>query len=145
MLPRLVEENSHRLNDVAGPGTPHQFIEGDNFDSLQLLKSTHAGKIRVIYIDPPYNTGDKDWVYNDRYRRQRPLAAQPLAGVFVPPPDADQRPAYARKCVMVRINDGRATDRGGFGNFCTILTFGSANRLPRSLGQLLFEDRERMV
>jgi len=42
-------------------------IEGDNFDSLRLLKATHAGKIRVIYIDPPYNTGNKDWVYNDDY------------------------------------------------------------------------------
>jgi adenine-specific DNA-methyltransferase len=42
-------------------------IEGDNFDSLRLLKATHAGKIRVIYIDPPYNTGNKDWVYNDHY------------------------------------------------------------------------------
>lgn len=34
---------------------------------MRLLKSTHAGKVRVIYIDPPYNTGNKDWVYNDRY------------------------------------------------------------------------------
>jgi adenine-specific DNA-methyltransferase len=67
VLPRLVEENSHCLNEVAGPGTPNLIIEGDNFDSLRLLKSTHAGKIRVIYIDPPYNTGNKDWVYNDRY------------------------------------------------------------------------------
>ena len=67
VLPRLVEENSHKLNEVAGPGTPNLIIEGDNYDSLRLLKSTHAGKIRVIYIDPPYNTGNKDWVYNDRY------------------------------------------------------------------------------
>lgn len=42
-------------------------IEGDNFDSLRLLRATHAGKIRVIYIDPPYNTGNKDWVYNDKF------------------------------------------------------------------------------
>jgi adenine-specific DNA-methyltransferase len=42
-------------------------IEGDNFDSLRLLKATHAGRVRVIYIDPPYNTGNKDWVYNDRF------------------------------------------------------------------------------
>ncbi|NOT14346.1 MAG: site-specific DNA-methyltransferase [Methylotenera sp.] len=49
--------------------TPHRnlIIEGDNFDSLRLLNTTHAGKIRVIYIDPPYNTGNKDWVYNDSY------------------------------------------------------------------------------
>jgi adenine-specific DNA-methyltransferase len=42
-------------------------IEGDNYDALRLLRATHRGKIRVIYIDPPYNTGNKDWVYNDRY------------------------------------------------------------------------------
>jgi adenine-specific DNA-methyltransferase len=67
VLPRLVEENSHGLEQLAAPGSPNLIIEGDNFDSLRLLKSTHAGKIRVIYIDPPYNTGNKDWVYNDRY------------------------------------------------------------------------------
>jgi adenine-specific DNA-methyltransferase len=42
-------------------------LRGDNFDSLRLLKATHANKIRVIYIDPPYNTGNKDWVYNDSF------------------------------------------------------------------------------
>ena len=42
-------------------------LEGDNFDALRLLRASHRGKIRVIYIDPPYNTGNKDWVYNDRY------------------------------------------------------------------------------
>ena len=67
VLPRLVEDDSHGLAQLAGPGTPNLIIEGDNFDSLRLLKSTHAGKIRVIYIDPPYNTGNKDWVYNDRF------------------------------------------------------------------------------
>ena len=67
VLPRLCEGDSHGLTALAGPGSPNLIIEGDNFDSLRLLKSTHAGKIRVIYIDPPYNTGNKDWVYNDRY------------------------------------------------------------------------------
>ena len=67
VLPRLVGDYSHGLADVAGPGTPNLIIEGDNYDSLRLLRSTHAGKVRVIYIDPPYNTGNKDWVYNDRY------------------------------------------------------------------------------
>ena len=67
MLLRLVEKDSYNLSQVARPGTPNLIIEGDNYDSLRLLKSTHAGKVRVIYIDPPYNTGNKDWVYNDRY------------------------------------------------------------------------------
>jgi adenine-specific DNA-methyltransferase len=42
-------------------------IEGDNYDALRYLRMTHAGKIRCIYIDPPYNTGNRDFVYNDRF------------------------------------------------------------------------------
>lgn len=42
-------------------------IEGDNYDALRWLRMTHSGKVKCIYIDPPYNTGNKDWVYNDRY------------------------------------------------------------------------------
>lgn len=40
-------------------------LEGDNLHSLKLVEKTHKGKIDVIYIDPPYNTGNKDFVYND--------------------------------------------------------------------------------
>lgn len=60
VLPRLVLDASHTPEGC----TQHRnlVIEGDNFDSLRLLRDTHAGKIRVIYIDPPYNTGNKDWV-----------------------------------------------------------------------------------
>lgn len=42
-------------------------IEGDNYDALRHLVSTHAGQVKLIYIDPPYNTGRKDFVYNDSY------------------------------------------------------------------------------
>lgn len=42
-------------------------LEGDNLHSLKLLEKTHKGKIDVIYIDPPYNTGGKDFVYDDNY------------------------------------------------------------------------------
>lgn len=68
VLPRLVPEWSHKPAD-ADKAFVHRnlVIEGDNFNSLRMLKATHAGKIRVIYIDPPYNTGEKDWVYNDNY------------------------------------------------------------------------------
>jgi adenine-specific DNA-methyltransferase len=68
VLPKLVPELSHRPA-TAGKQFVHRnlIIEGDNFDSLRLLKATHAGRVRVIYIDPPYNTGEKDWVYNDSY------------------------------------------------------------------------------
>ncbi|MBI4064315.1 MAG: site-specific DNA-methyltransferase [Elusimicrobia bacterium] len=40
-------------------------IEGDNLLALKALLPTHAGKIKCIYIDPPYNTGNEGWVYND--------------------------------------------------------------------------------
>ena len=42
-------------------------IEGDNYHSLQVLNYTHKGKVDVIYIDPPYNTGARDWKYNNDY------------------------------------------------------------------------------
>lgn len=42
-------------------------IEGDNFDALRYLKMTHSGRVKCIYIDPPYNTGQKDFIYNDRF------------------------------------------------------------------------------
>jgi adenine-specific DNA-methyltransferase len=42
-------------------------IEGDNFDALRYLRMTHAGQVKCIYIDPPYNTGNKDFIYNDRF------------------------------------------------------------------------------
>ena len=50
------------------PDSPnHILIEGDNLDALTALTFTHEGKIDVIYIDPPYNTGNKDFIYNDSY------------------------------------------------------------------------------
>jgi adenine-specific DNA-methyltransferase len=45
----------------------HILIEGDNLHALTALTFTHEGKIDVIYIDPPYNTGNKDFYYNDDY------------------------------------------------------------------------------
>lgn len=42
-------------------------IEGDNYHALSVLSYTHKEKIDVIYIDPPYNTGNKDFIYNDRF------------------------------------------------------------------------------
>src|SRR6266849_5205420 len=40
-------------------------IEGDNLLALKALLPTHAGKVNCVYIDPPYNTGNEKWVYND--------------------------------------------------------------------------------
>ncbi|GKX42991.1 MULTISPECIES: site-specific DNA-methyltransferase [Rahnella] len=46
--------------------TKNLFIEGDNLDALKLLQETYLGKVKMIYIDPPYNTG-KDFVYRDNF------------------------------------------------------------------------------
>jgi len=67
VLPTFREDLSCRGDGQTGEPYRNLIIEGDNFDALRLLKTTHANKIRVIYIDPPYNTGNKDWVYNDDY------------------------------------------------------------------------------
>lgn len=66
-LPVFMEDAAKRL-DSAPVGSPnHVLIEGDNLNALAALSYTHAGKIDVIYIDPPYNTGNKDFVYNDSF------------------------------------------------------------------------------
>lgn len=48
---------------------PYQnlLIEGDNYDVLRYLHIAYRGRVKVIYIDPPYNTGSKDFIYNDRF------------------------------------------------------------------------------
>lgn len=65
--PVLVEvpERAIICDDVEAPN--HILIEGDNLEALATLNYTHIGKIDVIYIDPPYNTGNKDFMYNDNY------------------------------------------------------------------------------
>lgn len=65
--PVLVEvpERAILSDDAEAPN--HILIEGDNLEALTALSYTHAGKIDVIYIDPPYNTRKKDFKYNDTY------------------------------------------------------------------------------
>lgn len=66
-LPVLTEVKERAIisDDPSAPN--HILIEGDNYEALTALSYTHAGKIDVIYIDPPYNTGNKDFVYNDSF------------------------------------------------------------------------------
>jgi adenine-specific DNA-methyltransferase len=65
-LPILKEiKNKEIITDPKGP--INILIEGDNYHALSVLNYTHKGKIDVIYIDPPYNTGNKDFVYNDDF------------------------------------------------------------------------------
>lgn len=52
---------------IANGGMMNFLIEGDNLASLRLIKKTHKGKVDLIYIDPPYNRGKKDFIYDDDY------------------------------------------------------------------------------
>ena len=61
----VLTENADLFIDNGGQ--MNFLIEGDNLASLKLLEKTHSGKIDVIYIDPPYNTGNKDFIYGDAY------------------------------------------------------------------------------
>lgn len=66
-LPVVKEDTSRVIGDASITEPTNLIIEGDNYHALSVLNYTHAGKIDVIYIDPPYNTGNKDFAYNDRY------------------------------------------------------------------------------
>ncbi|MCC8177081.1 MAG: hypothetical protein LIO91_11750 [Bacteroidales bacterium] len=76
-LPVLLEV-PHRAIKSTNPDAPnHILIEGDNLEALTTLTYTHEGRIDVIYIDPPYNTGNKDFVYNVRLSTARMATATP--------------------------------------------------------------------
>lgn len=65
-IPVLCEDKERRI--CKDETLPWNFIiEGDNLQALYLLEKTHKGRIDCIYIDPPYNTGAKDWKYNNDY------------------------------------------------------------------------------
>jgi len=60
----------HLLKDVpelscGDPGTGNLIVQGDNLVALKALLPYYAGQVKCIYIDPPYNTGNENWVYND--------------------------------------------------------------------------------
>jgi len=64
-----------RDESVAFDCTQNLFIEGDNLDALKLLRETYREKVKMIYIDPPYNTG-KDFIYRDNFTSSRQDYAQ---------------------------------------------------------------------
>lgn len=65
-LPVLEDEANKDI--ITNKDLPTNFIiEGDNYHALSVLNYTHKNKIDVIYIDPPYNTGAKDWKYNNNF------------------------------------------------------------------------------
>ena len=65
---RLVREKSVGRDGTPGSiDTENIYIEGDNLDALKLLQETYLGKVKMIYIDPPYNTGSDAFVYDDDF------------------------------------------------------------------------------
>ncbi len=62
----ILEEVKEKAIDKGGDTSPHIIIEGDNYHALTCLNYTHRGKIDVIYIDPPYNTGSDGFTYKDK-------------------------------------------------------------------------------
>lgn len=65
-IPVFVEDETRKIKENPASEDYNFLLEGDNLHSLHLLEKTHAGKIDVIYIDPPYNTGNNDFIYNDK-------------------------------------------------------------------------------
>lgn len=69
-----------REDSVDFDNTQNIYIEGDNLDVLKVLRETYLGKVKMIYIDPPYNTGN-DFVYNDDFAQSRDEFEE-ISGMF---------------------------------------------------------------
>ena len=65
-IPVFTEDADKEITGIAG-GVYNFILEGDNLHSLRLLEKTHNGRIDLIYIDPPYNTGSRDFIYDDAF------------------------------------------------------------------------------
>lgn len=67
-----IDEASDKLHDLSPKDNAfkvnNMIIKGDNLDALKILKSAYSGKIKIIYIDPPYNTGSDNFIYPDNFR-----------------------------------------------------------------------------
>lgn len=67
-FPVLDEITNLRIENNDGKNENYNYlVEGDNYHALNILKYTHQNSIDIVYIDPPYNTGNKDFKYNDSF------------------------------------------------------------------------------
>ena len=66
----VVEESVGRGGAAGGFDSENLYIEGDNLEALKLLRETYLGKVKMIYIDPPYNTGN-DFIYSDDFAEDK--------------------------------------------------------------------------
>lgn len=62
----VLDEVKNRAIEKDADGPTNLLIEGDNYHALSVLNYTHSGKVDLIYIDPPFNTGSGDFIYNDK-------------------------------------------------------------------------------
>lgn len=60
-----------RESSVDWDTTKNLFIEGDNLETLKVLQKAYYGKVKMIYIDPPYNTGSDSFVYPDKFQESK--------------------------------------------------------------------------
>jgi adenine-specific DNA-methyltransferase len=65
---KVVPEKSLPAEGLKPSLDDNLIIHGDNLEALKALLPTHAGKVDCIFIDPPYNTGNEGWCYNDNVR-----------------------------------------------------------------------------
>lgn len=66
----LKDKSVSRDGSNGGADSKNIYIEGDNLDALKILQETYLGKVKMIYIDPPYNTG-KDFIYKDNFEKDK--------------------------------------------------------------------------
>lgn len=112
-------------------GQMNFLIEGDNLASLQLLEKTHKGKIDLIYIDPPYNTGRQDFIYDDKYIEDTDMFKHSKWSAFI-----KNRLALAEKllsnngAIFISIDDNEfaplkliCDETFGYENFVTTLVW----------------------
>lgn len=149
----------------------HVLLSAENFHALQLLLYAYEGKVDVIYIDPPYNTGSRDWKYNNDYVdkndswrhskwlsmiKRRLLLAKKLLkpdGVLIVTIDEHEvqhlgvlleelLPDFARQMVTIVINE-KGVAQGGLSRAeeYAFFCFGPASSIPPQNDDLLTRDR----
>ena len=87
-------------------------LHGDNLKALKALLPTYAGKVKCIYIDPPYNTGNENWVYNDNVNS--PMIKEWLGNV-VDKEDMTRHDKWL--CMMMPRTARRRNDKTGYSSY----------------------------
>lgn len=138
----VLTENKKRFIDNGGE--MNFLVEGDNLAALKLLEKTHRGKIDLIYIDPPYNTGNKDFIYNDSfvdktdgYRHSKWLSFMEKRLKIA------RRLMSDRGVIFISIDDNEQAalkllcdDMFGFGNFMGMITRATGTTTGQDTGSL---------